>query len=584
MSTPRSQSAADDAPLAPTPLNPDPKDTPLPTAAAVADDDRVPAPSAIDYAHPQRAAITPWLFVPVLYFMQSIPNILATESFVTIYKDLGVDNLKITFWTSIIGLPWTFKLFWGPLVDLNFTKRSWTIAMQVLITGSLVMAAAVIPMGNFFWLSLAALFFVALFSATHDIACDGLYLMSLDKRRQAAFSGVMATCSRLGRMFISFGLIYAAGKLQAVGWSKETAWPIALGAAAGIYGAGMLWNFFALPRPTDDVPAPQTEPAQNRKNILRTLAVVATGICLYFMIAALVEIAGYGVFRGFHADQYDAVMAISDPAARTDALNQLPKPRVPLNWHMTPAELRTQFSWLIGGALAIVPAWMMTRRLIGRSPMGEAFVTYFRQRGFGAILAFIMLYRFGEAMILKIVPLFFLDKPELGGMGLPVAEVGKIYGFGLPAGLIFGGLAGGAMIARIGLRRAFWPLVVCMHTPNLLYVLVAWVRPENHLWLYPVAFLEAFGYGFGFAGYFVYLMYVAQRRPEFRTSHYAIGTGLGALFITFAGILSGILQQAFGYLGFFIAACLFTIPGTLTLLFIPMDEEETKKVKAAGDH
>jgi PAT family beta-lactamase induction signal transducer AmpG len=231
-----------------------------------------------------------------------------------------------------------------------------------------------------------------------------------------------------------------------------------------------------------------------------------------------------------------------------------------------------------------VPAWLFTRRLIGNSPMGEAFGTYFRQGGFAAILAFIIFYRFGEAMILKIVPLFFLGKWEEGGMALGVAEMGKIYGISLPAGLIFGGLAGGAVIAKVGLRRAFWPLVVCMHTPNLLYVLVAWERPANHLWLYPVAFIEAFGYGFGFAGYFVYLMYVAQRRPEFRTSHYAIGTGLGALFITFAGILSGILQQAFGYLGFFIAACLFTIPGTLTLLFIPMDDAETKKVKAASDH
>ena len=126
------------------------------------------------------------------------------------------------------------------------------------------------------------------------------------------------------------------------------------------------------------------------------------------------------------------------------------------------------------------------------------------------------------------------------------------------------------------------PLVVCMHSPNLLYVWVAYTRPAQG-WLYPVALIEAFGYGFGFAGYFVYLMYVAQR-GNFRTSHYAIGTGLGALFITFAGILSGILQQAFGYKGFFIAACLFTLPGTLTLLFIPMDTDQARGIKAAGDH
>ena len=566
-----------------TPLNPDPKDAPPPGAGP--EPDHAPlAKGAIDYAATPQQAINPWMFVPVLYFMQSIPYILATESFVAVYKDLGVDNLKITFWTSIIGLPWTFKLFWGPLVDLNFTKRGWTIAMQVLITGSLVIAAAAIPTGNFFVLSLLALLLIAVFSATHDIACDGLYLMSLDKSRQAAFSGVMATCSRLGRMFISFGLLYAAGKFQARAFDKDEAWAFALGAAAAVYGAGMLWNLFALPRPSIDVPAPQTEPDQNRKNILRTLAVVATGVCLYFLVAAAVELIGYASFRSTHATTYDSAMTIADPAARKAALEALPKPKVPINWHMTPGEMRTQLMWLIGGALAIVPASMFTRRLIGDSPMGTAFSTYFKQSGFIAILAFIIFYRFGEAMILKVVPLFFLDKWDAGGMALGIGEVGKIYGFGLPIGLIFGGLAGGAIIAKVGLRKAFWPLVICMHTPNLLYVLVAYNRPENHLWLYPVAIIEAFGYGFGFAGYFVYLMYVAQRRPEFRTSHYAIGTGLGTLFITFAGILSGILQQTFGYFGFFVAACLFTIPGTLTLLIIPMDEEETKSVKAEAGH
>ncbi len=572
-----------------TPLNPDPKDGPLAGAGPVPDHAPLAKGAAagvlpIDYAARSRQAGNPWLFVPVLYFMQSIPYVLATESFVAVYKDLGVDNMKITFWTSIIGLPWTFKLFWGPLVDLNFTKRGWTIAMQVLITGALVVAAAAIPMGNFFGLSLLALLLIAVFSATHDIACDGLYLMSLDKSRQAGFSGVMATSSRLGRMFISFGLLYAAGKFQAFAFAKDQAWAFALGAAAAVYGAGMLWNLFALPRPADDVPAPQTEPDQNRKNILRTLTVIAAGVCLYFMVAAAVELIGYTVFRSTHVTTYDSAMALADPAARTTALESLPKPKVPINWHMTPGEMRTQLMWLIGGAIAIIPAAWLTRRLIRGSPMGTAFSTYFKQTGFLAILAFIIFYRFGEAMILKVVPLFFLDKWEAGGMALGIGEVGKIYGFGLPIGLIFGGLAGGAIIAKAGLRKAFWPLVICMHVPNLLYVLVAWNRPENHLWLYPVAIIEAFGYGFGFAGYFVYLMYVAQRRPEFRTSHYAIGTGLGALFITFAGILSGILQQTFGYFGFFVAACLFTIPGTLTLLIIPMDEEQTKKVKAEAGH
>jgi PAT family beta-lactamase induction signal transducer AmpG len=123
-----------------------------------------------------------------------------------------------------------------------------------------------------------------------------------------------------------------------------------------------------------------------------------------------------------------------------------------------------------------------------------------------------------------------------------------------------------------------------MHVPNLLYVWCAYEQPPV-FWLYPVVFFEAFGYGVGFAGYFVYLMHVAQR-GKFVTSHYAIGTGLGALFITFATIAAGIVQSVFGYKGVFIAACVLTVPGTLVLLFIPMDNEQTKAqaAEAKGDH
>ena len=95
--------------------------------------------------------------------------------------------------------------------------------------------------------------------------------------------------------------------------------------------------------------------------------------------------------------------------------------------------------------------------------------------------------------------------------------------------------------------------------------------------MYPITFVDQFGYGFGFAAYFVYLMRVAQRTPEFRTTHYAIGTGLGALIVsTLAPALSAILQSAFGYKGFFIACCIATLPGMAALFLIPIDESATE--------
>src|SRR5215212_2116485 len=156
--------------------------------------------------------------------MQFLPNGLVTSLFGATYKSLGIDNLRIATWTGLAALPWSFKMFWGPLVDLNSTKRKWTMAMQVLLFCTLLLTAGAMGMRNFFPITVACLFLMATLSATHDIACDGLYLMSLDKTRQAAFSGVMAASSRLGRLFVDGVLLVLAGRLTAHGVAAQNAW------------------------------------------------------------------------------------------------------------------------------------------------------------------------------------------------------------------------------------------------------------------------------------------------------------------------------------------------------------------------
>ena len=558
MSTPTTSSDADNAP---TPLNTDPKDTPLPTERGE-ESERVPAqglggrPSAEAASPGIGTRINPWLFVPVLYFMQFLPNGMVTSMFGATYKSLGVDNMQIAMWTGLAALPWSFKMFWGPLVDLNSTKRRWTLTMQVLLSVIFLVTAGAISTSNFFVITVALMFAMATLSATHDIACDGLYLMSLDKKRQARFSGVMAMFSRLGRLFVDGVLLVLAGRLTAQGMAAQNAWMVALGIAAIIYTAGTIWNFFMLPRPAGDVPVADVAPGERTKNVWRTLTIIATGVVAYYLIASVMALIG-------------------DTAHASGA-------RVPASWDLSDADRRARWIRLAVCAAALPFLWLIIRAQVRGTAMGDAFTTYFRQPGFAWILGFIIFYRFGEAMVFAMASLFILDKPEAGGMGVSLSQLGLIKAIGQAGGLILGGLLGGWWISRVGLRRAFWPLVICMHVPNLLYVWAAYELPKP-IWLYPVVFLEAFGYGVGFAGYFVYLMHVAQR-GKFVTSHYAIGTGLGALFITLATILAGIVQSVWGYRGVFVAACLLTIPGTLVLLFIPMEEEETKRVKAAGDH
>ena len=197
---------------------------------------------------------------------------------------------------------------------------------------------------------------------------------------------------------------------------------------------------------------------------------------------------------------------------------------------------------------------------------GEVFAAYFRQERVGVVIAFILCYRLGEAMLLKLVSPFLLDKAGSGGLGLSTSDVGLVYGTVGVLSLVIGGILGGWALSRFGFRRAVWPMVAAMHLPDLFFVYLAIAQPTIAL-VYPLVALEQFGYGMGFTVFTVYLMYSAQ--GNYKTSHYAISTGIMALGMMLPGFVSGYLQQAVGYRTFFIIVCFLTIPGMLTIPFLP---------------
>jgi len=200
----------------------------------------------------------------------------------------------------------------------------------------------------------------------------------------------------------------------------------------------------------------------------------------------------------------------------------------------------------------------------------EIFRSYFKQEKIGAIIAFILLYRFAEAMLLKLAPPFLLDPRSAGGLGLSTAQVGIAYGTVGMICLVAGGILGGWLISRFGLKKCIWPMAVMLYFPDIFYVYMAYAQPDIGL-TYVLVALEQFGYGLGFTAFMVYLMYAARGR--YKTSHFAISTGIMALGMMLPGFISGYLQQAVGYKMFFIMVCILTIPGLLTILFIPKDEK-----------
>lgn len=204
-------------------------------------------------------------------------------------------------------------------------------------------------------------------------------------------------------------------------------------------------------------------------------------------------------------------------------------------------------------------------------PFKEIVSSYFKQPKIFTILAFILLYRFGEAMLVKLSNPFLLDSVEEGGLGLSTSEVGLVYGTFGTISLIVGGIIGGAIVAKFGLKKTIFPLALALNLPDLFYVYMAYHQPPLSL-VYPLVSLEQFGYGLGFTAFMVYLMQIAQ--GQYKTSHYAISTGIMALGMMIPGMLSGQIQEAVNYPLFFIIVCFLTIPGMITIFFLPLPDTQ----------
>ncbi len=419
----------------------------------------------------KRQSYYSWLFVPTLYFAEGLPYVIINIVSVIFYKKMEVDNAQITFWTSLLYLPWVIKMLWSPFVDTYSTKRTWILATQVAMVACLSLVALSFQLPNFFFISLLTLTVGAFISATYDIATDGFYMLALSNEQQAFYAGIRSTFYKVAMLFGSGLLVALAGTLE-TSINTSLTWTIAIGFSALIYALTLAFHWFILPVVEED--------------------------------------------------------------SKHDLKTELP-----------------------------------------RNSFFAVFTSYFRQSSIAAIVAFIILYRFGEAMLLKIAPLFLLDKKEFGGLALSTLDVGLANGtYGFVSSIV-GGIIGGYLVSKFGLKKMIWPMTLAIHLPNLFFVYMAYVQPPKQ-WVYLLVSLDQFGYGLGFTAFTVYLMYLAT--SKYKTSHYAISTGIMALGMMIPGMISGGIQKAVGYPMFFVLVCLLTIPGMITLFFIPFNEEPTSKM------
>lgn len=417
-----------------------------------------------------------------MYFAEGLPYVIANNLSVVLLKSLNAAN-DIIGYTSLLYLPWSIKPLWSPLVDGKSTKRNWMLSMQLLLGILFILMSFILITNSNFAIIIFIFALIAFISATHDIAIDGYYLIALDKKDQAFFTGIRSTFYRLSVIFGSGVLVVIAGNYSNVLNSVNFGWAIAFAIASVIFIALYFYHFFV---------SPKVEINKNEEN---------KKFYIHFL---------------------------------------------------------------------------------------NSFKGYFKQPAIGLIISFILLYRLGEGILVKMAQPFLLDSSDTGGLALQIADVGFMYGTIGTTCLVIGGILGGWIVKKFTLRKTIWILAICMNLPNLLYVYLSIFKPNDVLiidlnflqsnWqlsIYPIVqiciAIEQFGYGLGFTGFMIYLLYISK--GKYQTSHYAISTGFMAVGMMIPGFVSGILQMWLGYIGLFILASIATLPGMVLLYFIPKDIE-----------
>ena len=342
----------------------------------------------------------PWSWVPTLYFAEGLPYVAVMTISLILYKQLGLSNAEITFYTSWLYLPWVIKPLWSPFVDLVKTKRWWILTMQLLIGAAFGGIAFTIPTS--WWLQGTLFFFwvMAFASATHDIAADGFYMLGLDEHNQANFVGIRSTFYRLATIFGQGVLVMIAGNLQVI-WRNSIpfSWSLMFYGVAGLFIALWLWHGYVLPK------AEKTEKE---------------------------------------------------------------KTRTPL--HSSVFNFQSSISSLL-----------------------RSFVTKFPTREVVIGILFMLLYRMPEGLLAKVSALFLVDSIHNGGLGLSPQEYGFVQGTVGVVGLTLGGILGGILAGRHGLKRWLWPMVCAITLPDIVYVYMSYAMPESLFVINVCVFLEQFG-------------------------------------------------------------------------------------------
>lgn len=429
---------------------------------------------------------SPIAWVPTAYFAMGLPFVVLNMVTVLMFKGLGVEDKLITFWTSLILLPWTLKPLWSPFLELFKTKKFFVVLTQLVTGITFGLVAFSLNLPHFFSVAIALLAIIAFSGATHDIVCDGVYMSELTPSEQAKYIGWQGAFYNIAKIVATGGLVYLAGVLIEK------------------YGGG--------------------SGADAEATILASRK--AWMIIMAVLCAVMVLLGIYHIFM------------------------------LPSGKKREQKEQRTA-------------GQVMTE-------LGNVLLAFFKKSHIVYYLFFIILYRFAEGFVMKIVPLFLKADRAVGGLGLSEKEIGLYYGSYGAAAFVLGSLLAGYYISSRGLRKTLFSLCCIFNLPFVVYAFFAFFQPESGIIICSGIVFEYFGYGFGFVGLTLFMMQQVAPGPH-QMAHYAFASGIMNLGVMLPGMLSGWVCETLGewfnkpggYEPFFIFVLFATIPAFLITYFVP---------------
>ncbi len=519
---------------------------------------------------PARAAPLYRLFVVgVLGFASGLPLALTGQALQAWLSVSGLDVATIGF-LSLVGLPYTFKFLWAPLMD-RFEllpglgrRRGWLVATQLALAGTLLMLAATPPQHSLQLFALLALL-TAFVSASQDVVIDAYGTDLLPQAERGLGSSLKVLGYRLA-MILSGGVaLIWTDAVTGSGWT----WPQVYRLMAAIMAGAAVFSAFALPR-LKTAAAPQSVARNDLVGFIAVLAAAFTGYLFTLYLATPLAgrllqplLAGSSLAPALQARWVD-LLALVFGIAFTLPLG---------GW----AARRARFETLLGG-------------------LGS----YFAQPGAAAFLLFIVLYKLGDAFAGALMTPFLLQS-----MAFSSAEVGvvnKVLGLWLTIG---GALVGGALMLRLGLWRSlmlfgilqaasnmgFWWLATFgkgslpgLVIPAFDFGLVALKQasPVDGGLLMVVAFENLSG-GMGTAAFVAFLMALTQQR--FTATQYALLSAFASVGRVWVGPMAGVLAESIGWPPFFIVSTVLALPalGLLWRLRAPVRRLEVVPGSGADD-